>query len=259
MKLAIFVCVIMGAWAHQESVENKMNLLHARRLAGSSLRTEMKRDLCLPYALCLMGTMDIAVTEHREQFPTWAHGLYDSVLPLIKKFDQFKGYISTLPGLAKQKVNSLADKVENLLSEEDAEDDKTFRYLLATHKVGRKLSSRAFCSKMFSCPADVTENLKKTDEQTTAEVVPAVDGGEPKARILGLSCPPFGSKFCGAFWLACNFNGLVGAGIPGNACNFAALFCNAPAYICTKATKTDDKPATTTEATVVVTTKDLPK
>jgi hypothetical protein len=255
MKFAIFVFVIIGAWAHQESAENNMNMLHARRLAGSSLRSTMERDLCLPYALCLMGTMDIAVAEHKEQFPTWAHGLLETVLPLLQKFAEFKTYVKSLPGVITSKFNSL-------VSDEDAEDDKTFRHLLAAHKVGRKVSSRTLCAKLFSCPADVKEDLIKTDDEATALEVATDDAA--KGRFLGLGCPPVGSKFCGAFWLACNFNGLVGGGIPGNACNFAALFCNAPAYICAGPPKTTAAPVTAAPVTVAPTTaaptaKDLPK
>ena len=64
----------------EDDVDMNMNMLHARRLAASSLRSTMSKDKCLPYALCLLGTMDIAVKDHKDQFPTWAHGLFETVL-----------------------------------------------------------------------------------------------------------------------------------------------------------------------------------
>merc|ERR1712203_777513 len=131
-------------------------------------------------------------------------------------------------------IDSLVDSAGDLFNQEDQEDDKTFRHLLASYKVGRKMSSRGFCMKLFSCPSHVAEDLNRSDEETQEEVV-----GESSES-------PVGAKFCGAFWLACNFNGLVGAGIPGNACNFLAIFCNAPAYVCREAPATTE--AITTQA-----------
>merc|ERR1711997_1162084 len=174
-----------------------------------------------------------------------------------KLANKTKEKIDFLVGNTKENIKSLVDSAGNLFNDEDEEDDKTFRHLLASYKVGRKMSSRGFCMKLFSCPSDVTEDLNKSDEEAEARV--SNDASEDRGRFLSsvVGCPPVGSKFCGAFWLACNFNGLVGAGIPGNACNFLGIFCNAPAYICRKAPTTTALPMAADAATAK--SIDLPK
>jgi hypothetical protein len=267
MKITVFFCLVIVGLANSESSGDdvNMNMLHARRLAASSLRSTMAKDKCLPYALCLLGTMDIKVKEHKQQFPTWAHGLFETVLPLLEKFNELKGYMHNLATKTKEKVghlvgntkdgiHSFVDSAGDLFNQEDKEDDKTFRHLLASYKVGRKMSSRGFCMKLFSCPSHVAEDLNRSDEETQEEVVAeSSEGSTGRGRLLSVGCPPVGAKFCGAFWLACNFNGLVGAGIPGNACNFLAIFCNAPAYVCREA------PSTTEAITTQAPHPDLPK
>jgi len=236
MNIFVFFCLIIGVLANTNSskddIDMNMNMLHARRLAASSLRSTMSVDKCLPYALCLLGTMDIQVKGHKDKFPTWAHGLFETVLPLLEKFSEVKPYMQQLKLKTKEKIESLVEKAENLFNDEDEEDNKTFRHLLASYKVGRKLSSRHFCPKLFACPSDVTEDLNKSNVETK-EVV-SNEASEDRGRFLSsvVRCPSAGAKFCGAFWLACNFNGLVGAGIPANACNFLAIFCNGHAYAC---------------------------